>query len=134
MDVKLEDCSDRISSLNTLLWIARKFNRKLRSIKKLLSGCDNYLAGLNELQNFLGDIQQDLDQSLPSSAYANSLDKRMGDLREKELQFIKENILKLQKDLNDAKPEMKAETLEMVVDKLTDHLSRIKYLCVEVRC
>lgn len=87
---------------------------------------------MRELKSFLTTIGKSLEQELPYSDYDNPLDKRRRDLRKRELQSIKDDVFRMKRDLADSKSERKMEIVSTIVDKLNDHLSRIKYLCIEV--
>lgn len=129
LDVKLEDCRYRIESLNILHCIAKTINKQLRKLRSR----EEDTCAVEKLTNFLKEFWCSLEQQeLPFSAYANPLDKRMRDLRKKELQFLKDDIFQKIEDLANDKSEGKVESISKIVEKLTDHLSRINYLCVEV--
>lgn len=123
----------RVQTLNILLHIAEEFSQLL-GIKRLL---DSHEEGdleymMDKLMSFFANIGPCLDQELPKSPYANSLDKRMRALRKKELHIIKNDLFQMEKDLTNAKSESKMKLILTILEGLTNHLSSIKHLCIEV--
>ena len=130
LDVKLEDCSYRLKALNMLLHIAETFNNQLILVKTLLNTADDHTA-VKSIQEFLGSIGRKLDmfQALPIYKEANILDKKMREMRLREIEILNKDIRDMQEDLD----KCNAQALMKVIEKLTNHLSRIKYLCIEVQ-
>ena len=130
LDVKLEDCSYRLKALNMLLHIAETFNNQLILVKTLLNTADDHTA-VKSIQEFLGSIGRKLDmfQALPIYKEANILDKKMREMRLREIEILNKDIRDMQEDLD----KHNAQALMKVIEKLTNHLSRIKYLCIEVQ-
>ena len=144
----LEDCMFRIQALNMLLHIAEEFSKvfdkheegDLKSmIEKVLNirGESILQNIMDKLTNFFATVGPYLDQELPESPYANSLDKRKRLLRNEELRVIKEDLFQMERDLTDAKSgddfKESKKVVSTILEGLTDHLSSIKHLCSEVK-
>ena len=156
-----EDCSHRIQSLNILLRISEKFEKKLGVIKNLMAILTQQPAKggrkkkktlvsgeelswktpsmlqrkiIDKILDLLGTLEEDLQHNLPEAEYQNDLDIQMREIREKEFEEMIQGVVSLKTRLSaQDRPEKELkDIMSGGVDELDSYLSRIKYLAIEV--